>query len=94
MEKHTHQTGAGVRTGIAGSALTRCRGGSALRELDKCKSAHGDASKNFTRVQDAAIRKIFRLKMENEAAKDNPQLSKKAHQAFKYDHCDRLSEQG
>ena len=37
-------------------------------------------------MKDAEIRKVFRigLKMEKEAAKDNPQLSKNAHQAFKY----------
>ena len=69
---------------IAGSALKRCRRGSTPQELKVCKSSYKAASKNFTRAKDAEIRKIFRLKMEKEDAKDNPQLSMKAHQAFKY----------
>ena len=52
--------------------------------LQKCMSTYKAASKDFTRVKDAEIKKISRLKMEKEAAKDTPQLSEKAHQAFKY----------
>jgi hypothetical protein len=85
VKAHTWRVTKAIRAkSTAESALKRCRRGSTLQELKKCKSAYKDASKTFTKVRDAEVRKIFRLKMEKEAAKDNPQLSKRDHQAFKY----------
>ena len=52
--------------------------------MKACNSAYKAASKHFTKVKDAEVRIIFRMEMEKEAAKDNPQMSKRAHQAFKY----------
>ena len=48
-----------------------------------CKSAFKVASTHFAKVQDEEVRKMFRRNMEEEAAKGKPELSKKAHQAFK-----------
>ena len=69
---------------VAGSALKRCRRGSTLQEMQACKAKYKEASRHFTKVKDAEVRKMFRMKMEAEEAKDLPQMSKKAHQAFKY----------
>ena len=67
----------------AGSALKRCRLGSEYSELLACKSAFKIASKHFAKVQDEEVRKMLRRNMEDEAAKGKPELSKKAHKAFK-----------
>ena len=77
-------TKAGREKSIAGSALKRCRRGPALQEMKACKSAYKVDSKHFTKVKDAEVRKQLRMEMEKEASKDNPQMSKRAHQAFKY----------
>ena len=72
---------------IAGSALRSCRKGSTLQEMQTCKATYKEASRAFTKVNDAEVRKMFRKKMEAAAAKELPhwqQLSKQAHQAFKY----------
>ena len=37
----------------------------------------------FNKVKDAEVRKVFKKSMDEEAAKGLPELSKKAHQAFK-----------
>ena len=47
-----------------------------------CKSAFKVASKLAT-GQDDEVRKMFKRNMEEEAAKGKPELSKKAHKAFK-----------
>ena len=38
---------------VAGSALKRCRRGSALQEMQACKPAYKVASRNFTKMKDA-----------------------------------------
>ena len=52
--------------------------------MQACKAKYKEASRQFTKVKDAEVRKMFRMKMEAEEAKELPQMSKKAHQAFKY----------
>ena len=69
---------------IAGIALKRCWRGVTLQEMQACKAKYKEASRTFTKVKDAEVRKMFRMKMEAQAAKELPQLSKQAHQAFKY----------
>ena len=69
---------------IAGSALKSCRRGFTLQEVKACKAKYKEASHNFTKVKDAEVRKMFCKKMDDEAAKELPQLSKRVRQAFKY----------
>ena len=47
--------------------------------MQACKAQYKEASRNFTKVKDAEVRKMFRMKMEAEEAKELPQMSKKAH---------------
>ena len=67
----------------AGLALKRARtAGSELR-IAECTASFQAASKLFNKVKGTEVRKMFQRSMEEEAAKGLPELSKKAHQAFK-----------
>ena len=73
VKAHTWRvTKASRAKSTAGSALKRCRRGSTLQELKKCKSAYKEASKNFTKVKDAEVRKIFRLKWRRRLLRTTP----------------------
>ena len=67
----------------AGLALKRARtAGSELR-IAECAASFQAASKLVNKVKGTEVRKTFQRSMEEEVAKGLPELSKKAHQAFK-----------
>ena len=52
---------------------------SALQGIRVCKAKYKGAIRTPTNVKDSEAKKMFRMKMEAEAAKELPQMSKKAH---------------
>ena len=51
--------------------------------MAECTQNYKNASAHFSKVKDAEVRKVFKKSADEEAAKGLPELSKKAHQAFK-----------
>ena len=67
----------------ASLALKRARTAGPERRIAECTASFLAASKLFNKVKGTKVRKMFQRGMEEEAAKGLPELSKKAHQAFK-----------
>ena len=67
----------------AGLHLKRARSYGTPQAVAACTQSYKQASASFNKVKDAEVRKVFKKSMDEEAEKGLPELSKKAHQAFK-----------
>ena len=67
----------------AGLHLKRARTYGTPACVAECTPNYKSASAHFNKVNDAEVRKVFKKSMDEEAANGLPELSKKAHQAFK-----------
>ena len=67
----------------AGLHLMRARAYGTPACVAECTQNYKKAGAYFNRVKDAEVGKVFKKSMDEEAAKCLPELSKKAHRAFK-----------